>query len=276
MIQNMFVKSKVYYAIEIKDEDGSYRFICSYSSFNEAKEKVDELEALRNNNLYRILRVEKNIEEVQQGNINIMHLNDAIFKQMDSSFDDVVNSLRNNANLIANVYFNKKKIFQSSVKVYEDRGYLIASIDARFAINQDNLHVDNIVIEVSKGDSKEVLFSSETAACTVLGNNDYDADLYFNIVNVVPNNELKCPVPESRFNTMNSNLFEKIDYDNAAALTNNSNVDAGSAETVIDKDKEHNTETSDKETENQDPGTTDESDTNIEPEPGGAEPEHSV
>lgn len=66
----MFVKSKVYYAIEIKDEDGSYRFICSYSSFNEAKEKVDELESLCNNNnnnnhLYRILRVEKNIEEVQ-------------------------------------------------------------------------------------------------------------------------------------------------------------------------------------------------------------------
>lgn len=284
MIQNMFVKSKVYYAIEIKDEDGSYRFICSYSSFNEAKEKVDELEALRNNNLYRILRVEKNIEEVQQGNINIMHLNDAIFKQMDSSFDDVVSSLRNNANLIANVYFNKKKIFQSSVKVYEDRGYLIASIDARFAINQDNLHVDNIVIEVSKGDSKDVLFSSETATCTVLGNNDYDADLYFNIVNVMPNNELKCPVPESRFNTMNSDLFAKIDYDTAAALTNNSDVDAGGAETVIDKDKEHNTETSDKETENQDPGTTDESDPSIkkpepggtEPEPGGAEPEPSV
>ena len=63
----MFVKSKVYYAIEIKDDDGSYRFICSYSSFNEAKEKVDELESLcnNNNNLYRILRVEKNIEEVQ-------------------------------------------------------------------------------------------------------------------------------------------------------------------------------------------------------------------
>ena len=206
-----------------------------------------------------------------------MYLNDAIFKQIDSSFDDVVNSLRNDANLIANVYFNKKKIFQSSVKVYEDKGYLIASIDARFAINQDNLHVDNIVIEVSKGDSKDVLFSSETAACTVLGNNDYDADLYFKIVNVMPNNELKCPVPESRFNTMNSNLFEKIDYDNAEALTNNSQVDAGGAETVIDKDKEHNTETSDKETENQDTGTTDESDSNIEnPEPGGAEQEPSV
>lgn len=159
-----------------------------------------------------------------------MYLNDAIFKQIDSSFDDVVNSLRNDANLIANVYFNKKKIFQSSVKVYEDRGYLIASIDARFAINQDNLHIDNIVIEVSKGDSKDVLFSSETAACTVLGNNDYDADLYFKIVNVTPNNELKCPVPESRFNAMNSALFEKIDYDKAEALTNNSNVDAGGAE----------------------------------------------
>ena len=203
-----------------------------------------------------------------------MYLNDAVFKQVDSSFDDVVNSLRNDANLIANVYFNKKKMFQSSVKLYEDRGYLIASIDARFAINQDNLHIENIVIEVSKGDSKEVLFSSETAACTVLGNNDYDADLYFKIVNVMPNNELKCPVPESRFNTMNSNLFEKIDYDKAAALTNNSNVDAVSAETVIDKDKEHNTETSDKETENQDPGTTDESDPSIaKQEPGGTEQE---
>ena len=216
-----------------------------------------------------------------------MYLNDAIFKQIDSSFDDVVNSLRNDANLIANVYFNKKKIFQSSVKVYEDRGYLIASIDARFAINQDNLHVDNIVIEVSKGDSKDVLFSSETATCTVLGNNDYDADLYFKIVNVIPNNELKCPVPKSRFNTMNSALFEKIDYDKAAALTNNSNVDAGSAEQVDDTDHgaesgteagtEAGTETSDKETENQDPGTTDESDPNIEkPEPGSTEQEPSV
>ena len=206
-----------------------------------------------------------------------MYLNDAIFKQIDSSFDDVVNSLRNDANLIANVYFNKKKIFQSSVKVYEDRGYLIASIDARFAINQDNLHVYNIVIEVSKGDSKDVLFSSETATCTILGNNDYDADLYFKIVNVIPNNELKCPVPDSRFNTMNSDLFEKIDYDKAAALTNNSNVDAVSAETVINKDKEHNTEAGDKETENQDPGTTDESDPNIEnPEPGSTEQEPSV
>ena len=176
-----------------------------------------------------------------------MYLNDAIFKQIDSSFDDVVNSLRNDANLIANVYFNKKKIFQSSVKVYEDRGYLIASIDARFAINQDNLHIDNIVIEVSKGDSKDVLFSSETAACTVLGNNDYDADLYFKIVNVMPNNELKCPVPESRFNTMNSDLFEKIDYDKAEALTNNSQVNNGGAEQADDTEHstEHSTESSD-------------------------------
>ena len=169
-----------------------------------------------------------------------MYLNDAIFKKIDSSFDDVVNSLRNDANLIANVYFNKKKMFQSSVKLYEDRGYLIASIDARFAINQDNLHIENIVIEVSKGDSKDVLFSSETAACTVLGNNDYDADLYFKIVNVMPNNELKCPVPESRFNTMNSDLFEKIDYDKAAELTNHSQVDAGSAEQT--DGTEHSTE----------------------------------
>ena len=60
----------------------------------------------------------------------------------------------------------------------------------------------------------------------------------------MPNNELKCPVPESRFNTMNSDLFEKIDYDNAAALTNNSQVDVGSAEPVDDTDHstDHGTE----------------------------------
>lgn len=195
-----------------------------------------------------------------------MYLNDAIFKQMDSSFDDIVNELRNSNNLIANVYFNKKKIFQSSVKLYEDRGYLIASIDARFAINQDNLHIENIIIEVSKGGSKDVLFSSETAICTVLGNNDYDADLYFKIVNVMPNNELKCPVPESRFNTMNSNVFEKVDYKTAKNRVN-SKVDMGSTETVIDpgeqpigKDDKPSTDDTGKDTETESTGKSEEQD----------------
>lgn len=205
-----------------------------------------------------------------------MYLNDAIFSKIDSSFDDIVNELRNSNNLIANVYFNNKKIFQSSVDVYEDKGYLIASIDARFAINQDDLHIENIIIEVSKGGSKDVLFSSETAACTVLSSSDYDADLYFKIINVTPNNELRCDVPESRFNTMNSNVFEKVDYKTAKNRVNNK-VDMGSTETVIDpdeptgKDDKPSTDDTGKDTETesaskseeQDPSTKQESETGV-------------
>lgn len=59
----MFNKHKVYYSVEVKTEDDSYLFVCSYSSFNEAKEKVEELKSTTGNE-YRILRIEKDIEEV--------------------------------------------------------------------------------------------------------------------------------------------------------------------------------------------------------------------
>lgn len=59
----MFNKHKVYYSVEMKTEDDSYLFVCSYSSFNEAKEKVEELKSTTGNE-YRILRIEKDIEEV--------------------------------------------------------------------------------------------------------------------------------------------------------------------------------------------------------------------
>ena len=38
----MFNKHKVYYSVEVKDdEDDTYIFICSYSTFSEAKQKLD-------------------------------------------------------------------------------------------------------------------------------------------------------------------------------------------------------------------------------------------
>lgn len=58
----MFTKNKVYYTVELKSED-SYIFVCSYSTFGEAKDKVDELTE-QTGNEYRILKIEKNIEEV--------------------------------------------------------------------------------------------------------------------------------------------------------------------------------------------------------------------
>lgn len=60
----MFEKHKLYYSVEVKDpEDDSYLFLCSYSTFTEAKQKLEELEA-SDDRKYRILKVEKSIEEV--------------------------------------------------------------------------------------------------------------------------------------------------------------------------------------------------------------------
>ena len=58
----MFTKNKVYYSVEVKYED-SYVFVCSYATFTEARQKLDELESTSDRE-YRILKVEKSIEEV--------------------------------------------------------------------------------------------------------------------------------------------------------------------------------------------------------------------
>lgn len=60
----MFNKHKLYYSVEVKDDDDTYIFICSYSTFSEAKQKLDELELNNDGKVYRILKVEKSIEEV--------------------------------------------------------------------------------------------------------------------------------------------------------------------------------------------------------------------
>ena len=58
----MFSKHKLYYTIEVQDED-TYMFVCSYSSFDAARDKVNEL-TLSTGLTYRILKIEKDIEEV--------------------------------------------------------------------------------------------------------------------------------------------------------------------------------------------------------------------
>ena len=59
----MFTKHKIYYTIEVKLDDNSYSFVCSYATFNEAKARVDELMSQADRE-YRILKIEKDIEEV--------------------------------------------------------------------------------------------------------------------------------------------------------------------------------------------------------------------
>lgn len=58
----MFTKHRIYYTVEVKESD-SFMFVCSFSTFNEASEKVEELKR-QTDNEYRILKIEKDIEEV--------------------------------------------------------------------------------------------------------------------------------------------------------------------------------------------------------------------
>ena len=59
----MLIKHNVYYTIEVKMEDDSYMFVCSFATYSEANDKVAELKE-QTGNEYRILKIEKDVEEI--------------------------------------------------------------------------------------------------------------------------------------------------------------------------------------------------------------------
>ncbi len=60
----MFTKHKIYYTVETKlEEEDTYIFVCSFSTYSEAIDKADELRK-QTGNEYRVLKIEKDKEEV--------------------------------------------------------------------------------------------------------------------------------------------------------------------------------------------------------------------
>lgn len=60
----MFTKHKIYYTVEVKlEEDDTYMFVCSFSTYSEAVDKATQLKEQTGND-YRVLKIEKDIEEV--------------------------------------------------------------------------------------------------------------------------------------------------------------------------------------------------------------------
>jgi hypothetical protein len=59
----MFKKHTVHYTVEVKIDDGSYLFVCSFATFDEARERTLILRDQTGNEC-RILKIEKDIEEV--------------------------------------------------------------------------------------------------------------------------------------------------------------------------------------------------------------------
>ena len=59
----MLNKHKIYYTLEVKDED-SFIFVCSFSTYSEAITKMEELKS-ETEKEYRILKIEKTVEEIE-------------------------------------------------------------------------------------------------------------------------------------------------------------------------------------------------------------------
>ncbi len=59
----MLIKHRIYYTVELKMDDDTYVFVCSYSTFNEAKSRMETLKS-HTGSEYRILKIEKDVEEV--------------------------------------------------------------------------------------------------------------------------------------------------------------------------------------------------------------------
>jgi len=59
----MINKHKVYYTLEMKDDD-SFIFVCSYATYSEAVTKMEELKS-ETEKEYRILKIEKIVEEIE-------------------------------------------------------------------------------------------------------------------------------------------------------------------------------------------------------------------
>ena len=60
----MFTRHKIYYTIESKDDD-RFVFLCSYSSYNETEVRLNELKLQSPTTEYRVLKIEKDIEEIE-------------------------------------------------------------------------------------------------------------------------------------------------------------------------------------------------------------------
>ena len=138
-------------------------------------------------------------------------------------FGEVIKSAR----LAADVYINDHKVFSAPVCVTENTGWLIASIDCRFAFSS-SVAADRILIKVRHVGREEVLFSSNTVnICIPLDVADYDADLNFKLMSVWQGNSGKTQAAESRLVKLVSTKFKEFELDDQPGPNSNVVPDDG-------------------------------------------------
>ncbi len=148
-----------------------------------------------------------------------MKLNDAHIENMLDTAGNELTLVRKfgevvkHAELVADVYMNDRKVFTAPVCVTENTGYLMASIDGRFALDPA-ITLERVLVRVRHVGREEVLFSSNTVGVNQpIDAYDYDADIYFRLMNVWEGNATRTRAPETKFRCLYKNTFGTINLD---------------------------------------------------------------
>lgn len=147
-----------------------------------------------------------------------MYLNNGVINQeyIKTHFKSSKQFLRyllSSRGIAADVVINNKIITSSIITFTLNSGYVIASVDSRFAFAKsvDFSEINIICRDIKSGETVVTSYTSEIAGKIPM--DDVDADLNFKVGELYPHNELKDVVPVSRFNSMHSEKMPKIDWD---------------------------------------------------------------
>lgn len=114
--------------------------------------------------------------------------------------------------MVADVIVNNRLVSTSVATFSENSGYVLANIDARFALTKQT-DFNAININIHQVNSNENVITSYTDNLTEgIPANDVDADLWFKVGSIYPLNNLKLELPASYFNSMRSENMPKIDF----------------------------------------------------------------
>lgn len=127
--------------------------------------------------------------------------NKVINEAVIDSTEEFIDKLLAASDLMADVYINTHKAFSSKVTMTVNNGYMMANVDGRFALSKQEV-IDSILIQVRQSGNNTIILSSFTMFGEMMDVGDYDADLFFKVINVVPNCTLKCFISDSKFKAL--------------------------------------------------------------------------
>jgi hypothetical protein len=143
-----------------------------------------------------------------------MYLNDAtIYKDPSlvlngvdytGKFRHFLEALVKTRNLLADVIVNNHRIQCGLASFSVDSGYVIASINGRFALTEP-VDITELTVSVHPANGDTLMESHTDNINTKICAGDTDVDIYFKVGSIYPMNELKFVLRESAFNALHTN-----------------------------------------------------------------------